>query len=244
MQSKLFVTLLFIFSGLFSSAQFEKGMIMAGSTVSTAFVGGGTTDYTAPNATPSSFKNTNINVSLTPSLGWFINSKTAVGGSLLLTISSQKQSHIVSGITDRKDNSKTTDYGLGVFLRYYLGDLSSVKPFLNVYLNAGSGSGSSDGVRYTSGEKYSYEGKVSEKLFYNTGLNLGITKMFSPSASLDIFAGYGYSHTKFHQRNDFVYDYTNPALPDATGNSEYDSKFSGHALNIGVGFQVFISKRK
>jgi hypothetical protein len=110
-------------------------------------------------------------------------------------------------------------------------------------MNAGSGSGSTDGVRYTSGEKYSYEGKVSGKFFYNAGLNLGITKMFTPSAGLDIYAGYGYSYTKFHQRNVFVYDYS-PPVPDVTGYTEYDQKFSGHALNIGVGFQVFLSKRK
>jgi hypothetical protein len=244
MQPKLFVTLILIFSGLLSSAQFEKRMIMAGSSVSSAMVSGGKTDYTAPNATPSTVNNTNINVSITPSLGWFINSKTVIGGSLLLTYNRQKQSHTVNGTTDRKDNSNNTDFGIGGFLRYYLGDASGVKPFLHAYLNGGSGSGSTDGVSYSTVEKSTYKGDVSDKFFYNAGLNLGITRMFSPSAGLDIFAGYGYSHTKFHQRIDYVYDYTNPSMPDLTGYSEYDQKFSGHALNIGIGFQVFISKRK
>jgi hypothetical protein len=244
MQPKLFLSVIFVLFCLSSAAQFEKGMIMAGSSVSSAFVSGGTTDYTAPNATPSSSNNTNINVSLTPSLGWFINSKTVIGGSLLLTYSRQKQSHVVSGTTDRKDNSRSTDYGIGGFVRYYLGDLSSVKPFFHAYLNAGSGSGSSDGVSYSNVDKATYEGKVSGKFFYNAGVNLGITRMFTPSAGLDIYAGYGYSHTKLHQRTDYKNDYTNPSLPDVTGYSEYDQKFSGHALNIGIGFQVFLSRKK
>ena len=242
MQPKPLLTAAFLLISMYACAQFEKKMIMAGSTVATSVVSGGTTDFTAPNATPSTVTNTNINVSITPSLGWFINSNTVVGASLLLNYGNQKQRHSVSGITDRKNNAKSTDFGLGGFLRYYMGKTTMIKPFVHGYLNAGSGSGTTDGVAYTTVEKTTYDGKISEKFFYNAGLNAGITKMFTPAAGLDVFIGYGYSHTKFHQRTDFYTDYTGSG-PDTRSVSEYDQKFSGHALNIGIGFQVFISRK-
>jgi hypothetical protein len=248
MQPKIIIAFLscFIITNVY--AQFEKGSRMAGATIGSAVFSSGTTDYSGPNQFPSSLTSTNIGLSLSPSIGWFINNRTAVGTSLLLNYSKQKYRRSSGGITDKKDNIQNTDFGLGGYIRYYISASSSIKPFAHIYLNAGSGSTKTDGVYYSSTgsftNKSSYEGKSSGRFFANAGINGGITKMFNPHTGLDVYVGYGYSNSQFTTTTTSNADYGDPSTPDTKSQYEIKQNFSGNALNIGIGLQVFFPAGK
>ena len=247
MQPKLFVSFLFSFFVLHSAAQFQKGTKMVGASVATALAGAETMDYSGPNTLHSTSNHTRFSLEMSPTIGWFLNDHFAVGAALLVNHSSLKIRRSVGGVTDKKDNTSYTDAGVGAFARYYLTIASSVKPFLHAYVNGGAGSMRFDGIYYTNGiggtDKSSYDGKSDGRIFYNAGLNGGITKMFSPAVGLDIFIGYGYSHTKTTMKTTQMMDYGNPMIADTKSEYEEDQVFSRHAMNIGIGFQVFLNKK-
>jgi hypothetical protein len=248
MQPKLFLASISVFLFLPSSAQFAKGTVMPGAAIATGYMSSGETHFSGTNQLSSTISNTNTSISLSPSVGWFMNSNTVAGGSVFLLYNSQKLRQGSGGITNKKDNTKNMDLGLGGFIRYYLNTKSSLRPFAHAYLNGGSGSSEIDGVYYTSGfggtDKSSYEGNSSGRFFYNAGVNAGVTKMLNEHIGLEAFLGYGFSHTQVSNHVTQVTDYGNAGTPDTT--SEYETKqdFNGNALNIGIGFQLFLARRK
>lgn len=221
---------------------------MLGASVASGYVSAGETSYSGTNQLSSTIKNTNTSISITPSAGWFLNNSTVAGGSLLLNLNSQKLRQGVGGVTNKKDNISSTDFGLGGFIRYYLNTTSSLRPFIHAYFNGGSGSEKTDGVYYTSGfggtDKSSYKGNSNGRFFYNAGLNGGVTKMLNDNLGLEGFIGYGFSHTQVSNHISQVTDYGNPGTPDTTSEYEYKQSYNGHAFNFGIGFQLFLAKRK
>jgi hypothetical protein len=247
MQPKLFAVLLLIFTCMNADAQFQKGMYMVGASIGTGVFSSGATDYSGPGQISSTVRNTNVNVQLSPSIGKFVSNQAAVGASLLLNLSNQTFKRSVAGTTDKKDHSNNVDFGIGGFMRYYFTGMKTVKPFTHIYVNGGSGTTKTDGLLYVNGfsgtDRISYEGRSSGRFFYNAGINLGITKMLNPNTGLDLYAGYGLSHTQFTIKTTQTYDYGNPSFPDTQAEFESSQKFTGHALNIGIGFQVFLNRK-
>jgi hypothetical protein len=248
MQPKFLIAFFPCFLFINSFGQFEKGTRMIGATLGTGIISSGNTDYSGPNQFPSTVNSTNTSIYISPSIGWFLNSHTVVGANLLVSYNKQKYRRSVGGITDKKDNVHTTDFGLGGFVRYYFGDFRSLKPFAHVYLNGGTGSTGTDGIYYANGvsgtDKYSYEGNSTGRFFYNTGVNLGVTKMLNTAIGLEAYVGYGLSHTQFTTKTTEFIDYGNPSSPDSKSEYETTQAFTGNALNIGLGFQIFFASKK
>lgn len=241
MQLKLILISIFISGAACSNAQFQKGYKMTGSSIAVTNISSGQTEYSFPSGTEGyTAHHNNFNISLNPSIGWFIQNNLVAGVQLITNFSKQEQwLEAVNGNTYKKDNYRNLDFGAGGFLRYYFSITSKFKPFAHAYLNAGSGSTKTDGFYYLSNYSQTYTGNSSDRFFYNAGLNAGVTKMINASVGLEAFAGYVHSSNKFTT--------TTKANTNDNGtiiNSEYQptQKFSGNGLNVGVGLQVFLSR--
>src|SRR4051812_30747866 len=106
MRSKQLVFYICIFISLQGAAQFKKGTKMIGASVASAFIGTGKTDYTFPNGTQGySTHNNNRSLNLSPSIGWFLNSNSVAGLSLLVNSSYQKTWNESSGSTYKEDRN-------------------------------------------------------------------------------------------------------------------------------------------
>ncbi|GHM99641.1 hypothetical protein WSM22_11310 [Cytophagales bacterium WSM2-2] len=95
---------------LITFAQFKKGDVFLGGTLSTSLqnTDSRTSPFSASNATNNSF-------GISPSIGFFINSKIAIGASPIYNTSKQVQTFSASTTT-----GKSNSYGVGSFVRYYL----------------------------------------------------------------------------------------------------------------------------
>ncbi len=239
----LFIT---VFCCLSARSQFTKGTRMVGATIGSSVFSGGTTDVSGPNQISSSADTKNFSLQITPSIGWFVSNETVVGGSFLLSVSDQLTRNMATGITFKEDHYNNLDFGAGAFVRHYLKNTSSLRPFAHLYLTAGSGSTKTDGFHYytegTATIKDTYDGKSSGRFFYNAGLNGGFTKMLNPNVGLDLFAGYLYSFSNRTTKTTGITDHTDPAQ-DTRAEYETTQKFTGHGFTIGIGFQVFLSKK-
>lgn len=215
---------------------------MIGATIGTALISSGKTEYTFPNGTQGyTTNNNNWNITISPSIGWFIQNNSVVGGSIILNSSHQKTwNENTSGLTYKEDNYHNTDFGLGVFYRYYFSTSNTIKPFGHIYINGGSGTTKTDGFYNTSAaQSESYTGKSSDKLFYNLGVNAGITKMINSTIGLEAFVGYVHSYSKFTTKTKSVM-----VLGSSSTTAEYEptQRFSGNGVSVGVGLQIFLSK--
>lgn len=245
MQPKHLLLSCFILIGFCAKAQFSKGTKMIGASILTGSLNTGTAVYTFPNNVSGYDMNQNrFNLAITPSAGIFLTSKTVLGGSLLLDIASQKQWYESpsNGNTYKQDKSRTISYGAGVFLRQYFGTAGNLLPFGQAFINGGSSSVRTSGYFLPSvNSSQTYEGESSGSFFYNTGINLGLTKLLTPAVGIDAFVGYGYSYNKMTMQT--IAFNTNP--PQGTTESRYEptQKFTGHGLSLGLGIQVFLPRK-
>jgi hypothetical protein len=247
MRSSFFLAILCTAS-MASVAQFQKHTRIIGASIAAGSFGAGTTEYTYPAAQGFKVASTNYNFSLTPSYGVFISERTSIGASLLLNYAhSRIENKTLQDTTYKQDKSTNTDLGLGLFLRQYFSNGKNLLPFAHVYVNGGTGFGSTSGFNYTSDQlgayKDVYSGKISGKFFFNTGINIGVTKMLGSATGLDLFAGYFYSYTKYSSATDVNRDYSN-TQPDLTLQYQPTQKFTGSGLNVGIGLQFFLQPRK
>jgi hypothetical protein len=229
-----------------SFAQFKKGDRLIGSTIGTTSYGSGNTDFTSSGRYGSTLHTKNFSVNLSPLAGIFITDNAVIGGSLLFQVSRQKASNSTSGTIYKRDNANVTDAGAGFFFRQYLKGSASLRPFAHIYLNAGSGKVTGNGVYYynyqTTTATESYDTYTSGRFFINTGINAGVTKMIAPGIGIDAFIGYGFSSTDFKSITDGRVDYASAAIPDETYHRETGQHYSGSSLNLGIGVQVFLKK--
>jgi hypothetical protein len=241
MQSKHFFLLCLLVPAFSAHSQFKKGTKMIGADIGSAMFSSGKTDYSYPNATSGyTANNRNWNLSLSPSIGWFIQDNCVVGGSISLSSSGQKVwIETTTGNTYKEDNNHNTDYGLGIFSRYYFSTANSIRPFAHVFINAGSGVTKTDGFYYATNFTQTYEGKSSDRFFYNAGLNAGITKMINSTIGIDAFVGYLHSYSKLTTTTIVT---TNDNGTITKPQFEPTQQFNGNGVNIGVGIQVFLSK--
>jgi hypothetical protein len=247
MQMKYFLLLFVLSSFHFSYSQFSKGSRVIGVSVASGMFSAGSTKYSYPTAPGYVTDSKKFSLSITPSYGIFLNNQTIAGASLLLQSTYEKLNNkSLNDTIFSSTESSNTDFGAGVFLRYYFSIDKNFRPFIHLYLSGGSGFGSSNGFSYGTdffgAYKESYDGKSSGRAFMNAGLNFGFTKMISQQVGLDAFAGYLFSYSKYKTETTDLRDYTSPAAPDLTQKFQPSQKFTGNSVNLGVGIQVFIKK--
>jgi hypothetical protein len=226
-----------------ASAQFSKGIKMIGSSIGTSFIGTGETRYifVDPSFNYTSKQNQS-NINLGPSFGTFFNDQLAGGVQLLVGYSnlSTWRESATNGNTYVRDEVRNTDYGAGIFLRYYLSRNAKFLPFLHVQGNAGSGKTKTEGFYEIMNYRQTYEGVSSKKFYYNASLNLGLTKLISPMIGIDATIGYNFSSNRFTTTT------TQKIVDNGTNLSAtntVEQQFNGNGLNIGIGIQVFLRKR-
>jgi hypothetical protein len=228
-------------------SQFKKGDRMIGASVASAVYNTGTSDVTVAQVGSSESKVTSYNISVTPSMGWFLSDKTAVGATVNINPFGTKNTYEEKGATFQSDKSNSFNVGLGGFVRHYFSD-GKMMPFFQGSVNLGMSNLKTDGFFYYSGGvpyyKQTYAGKSSGGFFANGTLTGGFTKMLGDAAGLDLFLGYTYSYNKNTFKRTTYYYLTNTTTASSTGTNESTTKFTNHGFMIGLGFQVFLRAKK
>jgi hypothetical protein len=237
-----------VLTGLTIQAQFSKGDRMVGASVGSILYNSGTADITVAQIGNNSSKVTSFNVSLTPSMGWFISSNTAVGAVLNINPTGNKTTYEQNGSTYQSDKSTTFNIGLGGFVRHYLNHSGSLMPFGQFGVNMGFSTLKTEGFFYggsgPTAYKTTYDGSSNGGFFVNATVQGGLTKMVGENAGLDFYIGYNYAHNNYTFKRTTTRDNGNDGSIDETGTQESTTKFTNHGFLLGVGFQVFIRKKK
>ena len=230
------------------NAQFSKGDKMVGASIASIVFNSGNADISVASIGNNISKITNYGVSITPTVGWFISDKTAVGVTLNINPNGQKTTYEENGSTYQSDKSNGFNIGIGGFIRNYFSGKTAWMPYGQFGLNGGISNLKTDGFfYYKSGVpfyKYTYSGNSSGGLFINSALNLGLTKMLGDNAGLDIFIGYNFSYNKNTFKRTTLYYLTSTDNNPSTGKNESTTKFTNHGFVLGLGFQVFLKGKK
>ena len=249
MKQKTF--LFWLLLGLISidlKAQFAKADKMVGASVASIFFNSGNSDISVVTIGNNVSKITNYGISITPSIGWFISDKTAVGATLNINPNGQKTTYEENGNTYQSDKSNGFNIGLGGFVRNYFSNKSAWMPFGQFSINAGISNLKTEGFfYYKSGVpyyKYTYSGNSSGGFFANAAFTAGLTRMMGDNAGLDLFIGYNYSYNKNTFKRTTLYYLTSSDPAPSTGQNETTTKFTNHGIMLGLGFQVFLKGKK
>lgn len=228
-------------------SQFSKGDKMVGASVGTFAFNNGSADITVASIGSNNSKNTNYSININPQLGWFFSENMVVGLTLNINPNSQKVSYEQSGNTYQSDKSSGFNIGVGGFLRNYFNG-NKLLPFVQFSLNAGISSLKTEGFFYggsgSSGYKQTYTGNSNGGFFANSALAAGFTKMVGENAGLDVYAGYNFNYNKNTFKRTTLRDDGNNGSIDSRGENETTTKFTNHGFVVGVGFQVFIRRKK
>ena len=244
-KSVLFIPALLM--AMMMNAQFKKGDKMVGASVGSMFYDHSSSDLS--NTLGSSTTGTDhFGVAITPSLGWFINENVVIGIAPSVSYDKQKQlGKSSNGNTYLKDESNHFGINIGGFTRYYFKGSSDKLRFFGQYnLSLGLGGGKDEGFEYERTGIYveRYNRKSSGDFMANTGISAGLSKFLGHYTALDFYIGYNFSYTKSNPSGSTMTDYTDPGTPDTTVKVDYDQKITTHNIVLGVGFQVFLEKKK
>lgn len=230
------------------NAQFAKGDKMVGASVASIFFNSGNADISTVSIGNVTSKITNYGVNITPSVGWFISDKTAIGATLNINPNGQKTTYEENGNTNQSDKSNGFNIGIGGFVRNYFSGKSAWAPFGQFSINAGISNLKTEGFfYYRPGSllyKSTYSGSSSGGFFANAAFAAGITRMMGDNAGLDLFIGYNYSYNKNTFKRTTLDYLTSTDTNPATGKNETTTKFTNHGFVFGVGFQVFLKGKK
>ena len=244
MQKKLYPLLLVFFGSIAgTNAQFRKSDRMVGASIASLLYNSGSSTVTFPSFPGYETESSSWGVRVEPSMGWFLSEKTAVGVAVSIHPYGQKVTYNDNGTVFQEDKSNNFDVGLGVFARHYLGSGGDFLPFGQAGFNVGMSSSSTEGFRYYEGipdYKVSYEGDSDGGFFTNASLQLGLTKMVSENAGLDISLGYTYSYNKNTFKTVTLTDIGIDGTIETRAENEPTTKFTNHGFFIAVGFQVFL----
>lgn len=247
MLRKLVFLVPMLFVNFIVYAQFKRGDKMLGASVGTIFFNNNSTDFSTSVST-STTSNDNFGINFNPSMGKFINENFAVGFMPDIGFSKQKQlGKSSAGSTYLKDETTLYNVGIGGFARYYFDGKNDKTRFFGQYnLSLGIGGSKTSGFQYETLGIYvdRYDRKSSGDFIAKTGVNLGISKFLSNHTALDFYIGYNFSYIKSNPSGTTVRDYTNPGTADETQKINYDQKFTGNNVVLGIGFQVFLEKKK
>lgn len=221
---------------------------MAGVTLGSAFFNSGKYTYTVPPPTTGSTETLNsLGVNLTPGFGWFISDRAVIGAQLSAGYRYDKNLKAdVNNVTYYKNINNKLSVLAGAFARYYLQAGGSFLPFGQVSLNAGFGSSKHEGFNYNNSPLYkeTFDGKSSGDFAANAGITVGFTKMLNSNVGLDITAGYLYSYSKNKYKTSLDRDVDINGTIDESEQGDLTTKYTDHGFSIGVGFQVFLNKKK
>lgn len=239
------VTVLLINS--ITNAQFKKGDKMVGASVGTVFFNHNSTESSST-VVYSTISNDNYGINFNPAIGWFISDNISIG--IKPTVGYYKQKILgttPAGSTFLKDESNRFKIGVGGFARYYLNSDNVKTRFFGQYdLSAGLGGSKREGFEYERVgvfvDRYDY--KSSGDFFANTGILLGLSKFLSNKTALDVYIGYEFSYIRSNTTGNFSRDYSDPSTGDVTEKPDFVQKLTGHNVTLGVGFQVFLEKKK
>jgi len=249
MRSKIALLSLVFLTGTFlARAQFTKGDRMVGASVASIFFNSGTADITVAQIGSNTSLVKNYGVSIAPSLGWFVSSKTAVGATLSINPNGQKTTYEQNGSTYQSDKSNGLNIGIGGFVRNYFSDKSSLLPFGQISINGGISNLKTEGFFYggsgPTAYKTSYTGNSTGGFFANATFSGGFTKMTGENAGLDFYIGYSYSYNKNTFKKTTLRDNGNDGTVDERGENETTTKFTNNGFILGVGFQIFLRGKK
>lgn len=229
-------------------SQFSKGDKMIGATIGSGIYNSGNSDFSVAQIGSSQSRSTNYNLSISPSIGWFLSDKTVAGGSLNINPAGNKTTYEQNGTTYQSDKSNSFNIGLGGFVRHYLKGNGKLNPFGQFGFNVGISSLNTEGFFYggsgASAYKTTYDGSSKGGFFANSSLQAGFTKMLGENAGLDFFVGYLYNYSKNTFTRNSTRDNGNNGSIDETGKNETTTKFTNHGFLLGVGFQVFLKGKK
>lgn len=234
----------FLFLSTHMNAQFTKGTRMVGASLGSAFFNSGKSEYTVPSPTSGYTSNSNsLGISVSPNIGWFLSSDLVVGTRILLGYDYEKNIDDDNNVTFRKNISKKFNLSVGGFARKYF-STGNFLPFAQLNIDAGTGVTNTEGFFYATNYKETYTGKSSGDFSADAGLSVGFTKMLNANTGLDFFAGYLFSYNKNKFKTTTSKDVDYNGTIDETGQRELTTKYTNHGVNIGVGFQIFLGKRK
>ena len=236
-------------SAIVTNAQFKKGMRMVGTSIGSILFNSGNSDITSPQvANSTASKNTNYNISITPSLGWFLSDQTAAGALLNINPSGDKTTYEQNGTTYKSDKSNRYNIGAGGFVRTYLGQPQNLRPFAQATINAGFSDLKTEGFYYyTAGSptyKETYTGKSSGGFFLNATFLGGFTKMINEFTGLDFFVGYTFSKNNFSFKKTTLYYVSSTDTNPSTGIDNTTTKYTNNGFTLGVAFQIFLKEKK
>jgi hypothetical protein len=228
-------------------AQFKKGDKMAGASIGTVFFNSSTIDLSYPVGT-SSTTNNNFGISLSPSLGWFISDNIVVGAAPVINYTKEKQlgKSSSNGNTYLKNDAHQYGFELGGFARYYLKGTGTSRFFGQYNLAAGINGSKNEGFQYDTYGVYvdRYNQNSSGDFAVNTGLTVGLSKFLANHNALDFYIGYTFSYVKSNPKGTTIRDYTDAGTPDINQSINYTQKFTGHNVVLGLGYQLFFSRKK
>lgn len=233
---------------LITHAQFKKGDRMVGATIANGVYNSGRSDITVDQIGDNVSRITGYNISLSPSMGWFLSEKTAVGAVLNINPQGEKSTYEQNGTTYQSDKSSSFNIGLGGFARHYLGSSGSLFPFGQFGFNLGISNLKTDGFFYggsgPGAYKITYNGSSSGGFYANASLQAGFTKMTGENAGLDFYIGYNYGYNTHTFNKTTLRDNGNDGSVDETLKNKTTTKFTNHGFLLGLGFQVFLRGRK
>jgi hypothetical protein len=246
-KTSLFISVLLVFT-VSASAQFKKGDRMVGASVGSVVFNSGNSDISVTQIGDNTSKVTSYNVSVSPLMGWFLSENTAVGATVNINPTGNKTTYGQNNSTYQSDKINSFNVGLGGFVRHYLGSSGSMIPFIQGSVNLGISNLKTDGFFYYSTPsphtKYTYSGKSSGGFFANGTITGGFTKMMSEAVGLDLYLGYTYSYNKNTFKRTTLYYLPNATTASVTGTNETITKFTNHGFMLGIGFQVFLKRKR
>lgn len=246
--SKYILAGIFIISTSIANGQFSKGDRMAGASVGSIFFNSGSATQRVNSIGSLDYTTRQFGVNISPSIGWFLTEKTALGVSLNINPTSNKTTYETNGSVFQEDQDNSFDIGFGGFIRNYFNSTGRFLPYGQVGLNGGFNTRKTEGFFYggsgPGAYKQSYKGNSSGGFFFNSTINLGLTKMISDNIGLDVFAGYNFSYNKNTFNIVRLRDNGNNGSIEEREENETETSFTNHGIVLGLGFQIFLRRKK
>ncbi len=233
---KLWLVLISVTAISTTYGQFTKGTRIAGISIGSVGFNANNTSFDQESVGTSGSTTNFLNLSVTPSMGWFLNEKIVLGANL--NINFQNRTYKSGSFADSKNNDFTI--GLGGYGRYYFG-ASGLMPYGQVSLGGafGSGKGSGNSKNATYSDKWTEDKKGIFNL--SAGASLGITKMITKNVGLDFGLGYLFTNSSYNYSS-----VTNRQYTASSERLETKGKYSNsaHGVSIAAGMLIFLDPKK
>jgi len=218
---KNIIALSIVMAPCFAFAQFSKGQVYVGGTLSTSLQ-----SSTGNGTPPSSNLSKDNSLSISPTIGFFLSPRIALGGSVTYSSSYQEYDGLsfnqsTGTLINAFQKNKTNSIGINSFTRYYI-------PISNSFYFSLQGQ-----INFTRGNSESKYGTdtqetIQETPYYSLGLNFKRVFIFFPSPKWGIEASVGslgYSYTRY--------------LPDVSSTNS----FSLNAGSFSFGLAYYFAKK-